>query len=90
MGNSYSSDILKIHSAFQPKKNEDKLVNYINYTNDILFVTTYKNKPIFYSLDYGEATNFNEEILKNETSKLIKDNGNIKVFSVKGLGFNQY
>lgn len=94
MGNTYSNIILNLGSRTNQKENynaeqinHDNLVKHMNTTKDYVFVVTYKNKPVLYTLDYDQSVNVNDSDILKENIEEISNSGNLKVFKIKSIGY---
>jgi len=94
MGNTYSNTISKFGSGLNQKENyneeqinNDNLVKHMNTTKDSVFVVTYKNKPVLYTLDYDQSVNVNDSDILTENIEEISNSGNLKVFKIKSIGY---
>ena len=81
MGNTYSTSILNDGIT------EDNLIKHMNSNKDSLFVVTYKNKPVYYTLDYDQAVNVNSSNVDSIVTEEISNSNNVKVYKIKSIGY---
>jgi len=94
MGNNYSHNIFDLGFDVNQSEtnnteqiNNDNLIKHMNTTKDSLFVVTYKNKPVFYTLDYSQSINVKDSDVLKENIEEINNSGNLKVFKIKSIGY---
>lgn len=81
MGNTYSISILEDNIT------EDNLIKHMNNKKDSLFVVTYNDKPVHYTLDYDQAVNINSSDVDSIVTQEISNSNNVKVYKIKSIGY---